>query len=289
MHIEVFETAKYLPERNQEHENLFVYEVGKKRWTMISLENLINFPQCYSHWAREPAAPVMPKPILDWRELEPGVHYWMIDRADPDEKDIIMLTQKGLTKATPNNYRCIRLYDPAEYRFRENTHVFFPVDGEPNLPPEFEYFAEPVVPNAPPIYLGIMTEFYRRNKDCRFPERVEGYWRSANTFYPPIDPTQRALPWPVPVKEFAFNRIGFLADLEKAEIAAERELYRGFSRCRLTGISLGNAEFVYKNWRWPAGYKHYIKMGVLPSAAFYKFITGEDHPTLPSYGRKDYE
>ena len=48
--------------------------------------------------------------------------------------------------------------------------------------------------------------------------------------------------------------------------------YKGVSRSRLDGSSLGSGEYSYKGWRWPEGLAHYIAHGVKPSDEFIEFI-----------------
>lgn len=82
---------------------------------------------------------LLTKFITDWRQLEVGVSYWMIDRADPDDRNIIEIRMKHKTEETV--YTCIQMNDSVLWRFRENTHVFVAIDLPPQLPKELEYFA----------------------------------------------------------------------------------------------------------------------------------------------------
>lgn len=84
--------------------------------------------------------------ITDWRQLEVGVSYWMIDRADPDDRNIIEIRVKSAVfpQTEDPTYMCIQMNDSPLLRFRENTHVFVEIALPPKLPKELEYFPEDV-------------------------------------------------------------------------------------------------------------------------------------------------
>lgn len=82
---------------------------------------------------------LLTKFITDWRQLEVGVSYWMIDRADPDDRNIIEIRMKH--KGEDSVYTCVQMNDSVLWRFRENTHVFVAIDLPPQLPKELEYFS----------------------------------------------------------------------------------------------------------------------------------------------------
>lgn len=80
-----------------------------------------------------------PKFITDWRELQIDVPYWMICRADPEDRDIVIVTSKNETD--PRSHAMAKLFEGgALHRFRENTHVFVEVQQAPSIPRELEYF-----------------------------------------------------------------------------------------------------------------------------------------------------
>jgi hypothetical protein len=86
---------------------------------------------------------LLTKFITDWRQLEVGVSYWMICRADPDDRNIIEVRVKSTSfrKGEDPTYLCIQMNDSVHWRFRENTHVFVAIDLPPQLPKELEYFS----------------------------------------------------------------------------------------------------------------------------------------------------
>lgn len=66
----------------------------------------------------------------------------------------------------------------------------------------------------------------------------------------------------------------FLAALYDIEDRANVIHYRGWSTCRICGKPNGSAEFEYRGWRWPSGYRHYVaEHNVRPSSEFHAFIT----------------
>lgn len=155
----------------------------------------------------------------------------------------------------------------------------------------------------PKINLTKQWEDHQRlNSDSRFPHRVEGYWRNSEVPPTKAEPGKSmefynesqtsSYPWPVVINLPGFDVqdfINHLADVED-DLAKEKR-YRGFSICRLTGVNRGCAEYEYEGWKWPGGYLEYIRLGVLPSRAFYKFIMGDKAKTrmvflLPTYNRE---
>lgn len=137
--FEVFNTAMNPPEREGTIHNVLAYEIGKKWWTAVSVDHVNNLPMCYPYWANMPELKE-PEFITDWRHLEVGVPYWMIDRADPDDRDIIEVLVRHLVET--DHYTCIGLYDGELIRFRENTHVFYPVAETPLPPKDLLYFED---------------------------------------------------------------------------------------------------------------------------------------------------
>lgn len=146
--------------------------------------------------------------------------------------------------------------------------------------------------------------FHTVNQHSKFPRRIEGYWRQFEVI-PPKDNEPGAnlrhygnmmdagCPWPVPMEVEGFEVQKFIEKLVDIETDFAKEMkYRGFSACRLTKENLGCAEFEYKGWKWPDGLAHYLRLGVPPSAAFYKFIMGADAVEglmLPTYNRDEDE
>lgn len=136
-----------------------------------------------------------------------------------------------------------------------------------------------------------------------FQQNVEGYWRNSVTFLEPEEGDKPVLPWPVADHIQGFDKDKFCSCLIAVERLAKRQLYRGLTMHRWTGVTLGNGEFWYKEWRWPDSYSVYVKDGVPPSRAFFQFIMkayAENNPDnvmlddteygaiserLPTYGR----
>lgn len=118
-------------------------------------------------------------------------------------------------------------------------------------------------------------------KKSFMPYKVEGYWRATKSQIGLKFDSQ--LPWPRthPDAESVYGRDEFLIKLQMFEAKARAVGYKGWSRSRLTGECNGSREYEYRGWTWPEGYQHYIEHGVLPSRAFYEFVTGVDNPKLP--------
>jgi hypothetical protein len=95
--------------------------------------------------------------------------------------------------------------------------------------------------------------------------KVEGYWRRT-----PDEDSE--LPWPAPVNEWA-DREMFLASLDRAEAESVKSAFRGYSFCRLCKCQNGHEEYQILEWKWPAGFRHYVaEHRVRPSLAFENFI-----------------
>jgi hypothetical protein len=142
LEFEVVETAKQLPVRQDYLDNLHAYEIGLHRWVYVSVDMVRDYPTCYPYWTRtlpNPKEAVSPF-ITDWRLLEVGVTYWMIDRADPDDRDIIEILVKNTKDETI--YTCIAMHDGELVRFRENTHVFYPAAEAPRPPKDLLFFED---------------------------------------------------------------------------------------------------------------------------------------------------
>lgn len=139
------------------------------------------------------------------------------------------------------------------------------------------------------------ADFDRVNGESAFPDHIEGYWRQAvwpdkDKLSSNYDRKVASYPWPVVFDVEGYNKdefVGKLVMLKQLDPNANVVNYRGFSVHRITGAVNGIGEYVLYGWTWPTGYMAYLSMGVPPSRAFYKWVTGEDLPALPSYGRPD--
>jgi hypothetical protein len=113
--------------------------------------------------------------------------------------------------------------------------------------------------------------------------KQEGFWRPAKEKLKSGDPRKDfgidRQPWNLPFPEPSITewpRDVILDYLGKVERKAGKTLYRGFSVCRLCHKHNGNAEYSYKGWSWPAGYKHYLRdHNVQPTKNFAKFLARE--------------
>lgn len=139
------------------------------------------------------------------------------------------------------------------------------------------------------------AEFLSLNANSHFPNNIEGYWRPAMMKPEDIEMGREGqmksweYPWPVIFSPEGFNKVLFIEKLEAMERSenTSKTLYRGISPHRLLQNQMnGNAEFENGGWRWPQGYKSYIELGVPPSRAFYKFVTGIECESLPKYRYK---
>lgn len=120
--------------------------------------------------------------------------------------------------------------------------------------------------------------FTKVNAKSAFPRKIEGYWRQTYT--------GSGMPFPIAFKPVGYNKAAFARRLKEIESSqAERTEFKGSAPDRWTGKPNGAGEYSYRGWKWPIGYMSYVKRGVPPSQAFYKFITGEVLKTLPTYGR----
>jgi len=96
-------------------------------------------------------------------------------------------------------------------------------------------------------------------------QRIEGYWYSK---YSPEYPMPIANILSDKEAEEIYNLI------RKKEENANKVLYRGWSCSRITGESLGNAEYSTNEWSWPGDFsEHYVlKHKVKPTDDFLKYI-----------------
>lgn len=108
---------------------------------------------------------------------------------------------------------------------------------------------------------------------------VEGYWRSS------ISENLSGLPFPVKATAKGYSKTDFMSKLQELQKRATKRAQRGESPNRWTGSMNGGSEYKLEGWSWPSGYSTYIKGGLLPSRAFYKFVMGKDLPSLPTYNR----
>jgi hypothetical protein len=97
----------------------------------------------------------------------------------------------------------------------------------------------------------------------------EGFWHGGY---------EKGLPKPISLERAWTGKKEFLKALTKVESRARRNLYRGWSTCRVCEKKNGSAEFSIRmfsmKWMWPCGFAHYVKEhNVRPSLAFQTFIT----------------
>lgn len=96
--------------------------------------------------------------------------------------------------------------------------------------------------------------------------KIEGYW------YSDYEPNKK-YPMPVPFDGVWDKKELFLNRLDKKEKKASVTRYRGLSKCRICGCFNGSEEFTLNGWKWPSGFKHYVKdHNVLPTTDFMLFI-----------------
>ena len=104
------------------------------------------------------------------------------------------------------------------------------------------------------------------------PQRFEGFWWS-----------EREPHFPKTVhSDVAFEgKDAVVEALEKLEKniylhkdrAGRCVYFKGSSQCRCCDIQTGYAEYSYKNWTWPDGLIHYVKVhNIKPSDAFLKDV-----------------
>ena len=97
--------------------------------------------------------------------------------------------------------------------------------------------------------------------------RKEGFWGGSE---------KDVLPWPISSEKSWKGKTEFLQNLRHKQTLADKEYYRGLSRCRLCGEHNGLKEYKLKNWCWPEGLIHYVKVhNVRPSLAFQEFTLGK--------------
>jgi len=100
--------------------------------------------------------------------------------------------------------------------------------------------------------------------------KIEGYWKMLNPYF------KEETDYPMPVA-------GVLTEQESKDIydkivekekTATVQKYRGWTTSRITGESLGNAEYHTDEWIWPGDFaKHYVlENGVRPTNEFLKYI-----------------
>lgn len=104
------------------------------------------------------------------------------------------------------------------------------------------------------------------------PQRFEGFWWSER---------EPHLPKPVSSDVDFEGKAAVVEALEKLEknIYTHKDragtcvYFKGWSTCRCCGAENGSAEFSYKNWKWPDGLAHYVKVhNVKPSDDFLKDV-----------------
>lgn len=96
-------------------------------------------------------------------------------------------------------------------------------------------------------------------------EKIEGYWSDGKNSKFPI-------PEPDILTENEAKKIYDLIIIK--EKSAEILSYRGCSVSRITGKMLGNKEYQYDEWLWPADFaKHYVlENRVKPTDEFLEYI-----------------
>lgn len=80
-----------------------------------------------------------------------------------------------------------------------------------------------------------------------------GFWREVGEYAQPNGYTD--LPQPNSAKE---PQQRLVSKLVKIEAKAREVIFKGLSPCRICGCNNGAAEYTYKGFRWPDGYKHYL-------------------------------
>jgi len=83
------------------------------------------------------------------------------------------------------------------------------------------------------------------------------------------------LPWPAEHIRWS-DRSRFLEALQDKEKISQRVAYRGYSKCRLCGCRNGFESLLLGEWKWPAGFRHYVEAHLVrPTDDFIRFILGE--------------
>lgn len=116
--------------------------------------------------------------------------------------------------------------------------------------------------------------FQELNSGKVFPKNVFGYWR------PGVKKSGR-LPFPVALQVRGYDKEKFIKKLKSVQSSSKKTVYKGTAPNRWTGGNAGASEYSKDGWRWPVAALTYIKAGVPPSKAFYKFITGRSLASLP--------
>lgn len=141
-------------------------------------------------------------------------------------------------------------------------------------------------------------------------EKTAGYWR--NTLMPEQSHGNiQFLPFPIVTTAKGYDRKRFCQMLKAVQFddapvfatrdaetgklfPSHRALYQSALKSNGKGPRVRNLwtqerwptvvnDFNCAGWKWRSDYLNYLEAGVLPSRAFYEFITGEDLDTLPDY------
>jgi hypothetical protein len=176
------------------------------------------------------------KPAISVCGLNPWDHSWI----SLDEPEIVVPDSKLTSRE-----RWLRVYEIGDTQHR----VRFAAYLRDNTVWNFYVPASPGDPDS----LKATTAKY------------EGHWRKS------VEEAS-TLPLPIPDPEW-LGRTAFLNYLDTLEGAAERVVYRGKSLCRLCGCENGHEALRFRDWEWPAGYRHYIAdHHVRPSEQFENFV-----------------
>ncbi len=96
-----------------------------------------------------------------------------------------------------------------------------------------------------------------------------GYWARSKE-----SATEEGLPWPgdwIDVSWSPVQRAAVVRYLQNR--GDEGATYRGFSRCRLCGITNGSSERFDDVYVWPEGFAHYVEVhGVRPPKEFFDHV-----------------
>lgn len=98
----------------------------------------------------------------------------------------------------------------------------------------------------------------------------EGFWRGS-------EESNVDLPFPQANEEPWEGQADFLNKLDALESRLREgkhyRTYRGLSMCRLCGNRNGSQTYVFMDWRWPSGFRHYIDAhNVEPTPEFKAFV-----------------
>lgn len=184
------------------------------------------------------------------------------------DKYIAKLGRSEYNKELKHNKRLLEMYTNSLPASARPKVTLTNKPGSTN-PKDYAYF-------DPKVMKG--EEWFKRinGKSKKLPN-IEGYWRS--TFK-----TNGGLPFPVPMAVEGYSKGEFLKALRAKQRAAKHTGYHGYSPHRWTNSPNMSGEYKLGKWAWPEGYETYVKAGVPPSRAFYKFITGNTNSKLPTYG-----